>query len=530
MRGNIEISLWGCFRVTAPDQTDMTPRSAKACALLALLATSRGMLRNRKWLQSMLWSDRQPVQGAGSLRQALTEIRRCFGPFSDLLITNRRDVGLDVTRISLVEPDAPTHVQFLEGLDVRDPEFEDWLRQERLQSDAMPPAQSQNDHTVQSMSVVLVPLPTADPNTQLVRDVFVDSLARSLTETLGLQTEISSVELTGGTRHQVCVQAFPASNDQIGLRVRLLVGHLNAVIWTGIGAVDSALLAPLRDTTLGRLCNETVQQLADFLLTVPSDRLQITDRANALCRQSIRKIFSLDPVEFETADRLLSEAFEISPRGVFLAWKAQLNVMRLVERTGGCPEGLADSVRALSRRAMELDPWNSVVLATLANAHLLLDRNKSAALDFANRSVELNPLNPLALDSKARGLLHAGRLEEAYAYSKRSQLVCSTSPNKFFWDMGLCVNATFLGRNEEALRLAKTASASRPGFTAPLRYKTVLLANSGDIEGARDTAKQISSQEAGFSVNRLVNDPTYPVAPLRERGLLETDEIRALMD
>src|SRR5262249_20867811 len=78
-RPELRISVIGTFRVLAPNDEDLTPRGRKARALLALLALTPTRRRSRPALQDKLWSDRGPEQGAASLRQALTEIRRAFG-------------------------------------------------------------------------------------------------------------------------------------------------------------------------------------------------------------------------------------------------------------------------------------------------------------------------------------------------------------------------------------------------------------------------------------------------------------------
>ena len=109
--------LCGVFRIVTEDGRIITPRAAKAQAMLALLLTEPNMTRTRKWLQDKLWSDRGKKQGQESVRQSLQQIRRAFGDLSDILITveNQHTVSLDRDRVMI----APCQDrQFLEGLDV----------------------------------------------------------------------------------------------------------------------------------------------------------------------------------------------------------------------------------------------------------------------------------------------------------------------------------------------------------------------------------------------------------------------------
>ena len=130
----LRIVLSGRFAVVSPGAGNLTPVGAKSQALLAMLASSPDRTRTRRWLAEKLWSDRGPDQASGSLRQALTDIRATLGVHSGLLGADRQKVWLDETRVAVQMTEAP-HPEFLEGIDVRDPEFGVWLRMERLRRD-----------------------------------------------------------------------------------------------------------------------------------------------------------------------------------------------------------------------------------------------------------------------------------------------------------------------------------------------------------------------------------------------------------
>src|SRR6266540_587867 len=139
-RPELRICVIGAFRVLAHDDQDLTPRGRKARALLALLALTPTRRRSRPALQDKLWSDRGSEQGAASLRQTLTEIRRVFGDrYRDCLVSDMRGIGLAQDRVTVdldtadlselgrkVEPPL-----LLEDVDVADEEFEHWLRNQR---------------------------------------------------------------------------------------------------------------------------------------------------------------------------------------------------------------------------------------------------------------------------------------------------------------------------------------------------------------------------------------------------------------
>src|SRR3954467_11193081 len=101
-RPELRVCVIGAFRVLTHDGQDLTPRGRKARALLAILALTPTRRRSRAALQDKLWSDRGPEQGAASLRQTLTEIRRAFGNgYRDYLVTDPQGVGLAPDQVTV---------------------------------------------------------------------------------------------------------------------------------------------------------------------------------------------------------------------------------------------------------------------------------------------------------------------------------------------------------------------------------------------------------------------------------------------
>lgn len=124
----LKFVIFGQFRIYSSDGDDLTPRSSKSQALLLLLIRSPHALRGRRWLQDKLWSDRAPEQGANSLRQELSQIRRTFGGYSNILGADRQNVWLNLKEVVV---DQTSNGDLVEGLDARDGEFEYWLSCER---------------------------------------------------------------------------------------------------------------------------------------------------------------------------------------------------------------------------------------------------------------------------------------------------------------------------------------------------------------------------------------------------------------
>src|SRR5262245_44726497 len=145
---SLELVLLGGFQAgVAGHVIDIAGRKERA--LLAVLAMPPGEPRSREKLAGLLWSDRSDKQARDSLKQALLRLRKSFGSLHTLPIVtdrasvtlNRAEVAIDVqefeqlvaagTLDGLARATKLYRGDLLEGLDVRDPAFEEWLLFER---------------------------------------------------------------------------------------------------------------------------------------------------------------------------------------------------------------------------------------------------------------------------------------------------------------------------------------------------------------------------------------------------------------
>jgi len=142
----------GALRLRDSAGIDLTPRTRKARALLAVLALgNRSLSRTR--LADLLWSDRGEEQARSSIRQAIFELRR-VDPDRELVRSPGRDeVELDAGQVKtdlmlirlaaesgddeqLVRMLSAAEPGLLTDLDGLDPEFDSWLQVERANEPA----------------------------------------------------------------------------------------------------------------------------------------------------------------------------------------------------------------------------------------------------------------------------------------------------------------------------------------------------------------------------------------------------------
>lgn len=142
----IALALLGGFRAQL-DGTAITMPTRKAQALLAYLALTPGQTHPRDKLAALLWGSLRESQARGSLRQALTTVRRVLGDSGALQLAGGT-VGLDPAAIEVDVALFEAHVakgsvsgfaeaarlyrgDLLSGLDIPEGAFQEWLLTER---------------------------------------------------------------------------------------------------------------------------------------------------------------------------------------------------------------------------------------------------------------------------------------------------------------------------------------------------------------------------------------------------------------
>ena len=146
-----KVSLLGDFRLHTTNDEDVSIKGKKNAALLASILLDPDKRISRGDAESLLWSQRSPHQAKASLRQCLSELREQLDRFSNVeLVTNRLEISLALDAIILdveeiIGVAASDNVsekirfadrcegEFLKGLKIVDPAFEDWVYARRLQ-------------------------------------------------------------------------------------------------------------------------------------------------------------------------------------------------------------------------------------------------------------------------------------------------------------------------------------------------------------------------------------------------------------
>jgi TolB-like protein len=145
----LRLKLLGGYEARVAEGPVIGIAAKKTRALLAYLALAGGRRYRRDKLADLLWSDRGDKQARDSLRQALVELRDALADIRPAPLTTDHDlVSVDPAAVEvdalqferLAAHDSADELRhavalydgdLLDGLDARDPAFDDWLRDER---------------------------------------------------------------------------------------------------------------------------------------------------------------------------------------------------------------------------------------------------------------------------------------------------------------------------------------------------------------------------------------------------------------
>ena len=526
----VKLRLFGTFSVVDSRGLDLTPRSSKAQGLLALLASDPNGTRTRAWLQSKLWSDRGAAQAAGSLRQCLVQTRKALGEYADLLSATRKTVVLDLSRLEVSDHTG----EFLEGLDVQDEEFETWLRFHRRETKAKnvsrveSPFKQPPERRLPEYQKLIITYATGfeitDKPTVWLSRVFADGIAQQLQETFSRHVSICPNASGDEKCWLIELSAFQCSEEEVAVRASLKDGVTGRHVWAETSSMQMRGAPPVDHPKLKLLSNRLVEVVADTLFLERADE----DCPDVLCRKAIKNLFSINPDLTKEADSQFATAFDISQRGLYLAWRAQTKAIRKVEKHETDMLALCEEGQFLAERALELEPNNSMVLATVANTlgHLLKDDLRG--LHLAKRSVLLNPSNPMAWWSLSSAHVYAGDTKSAYRSAKIARELALLSPHRFWWDSLLIGIPMLMGNNAEAQKFAELSHEQNRNFRPPMRYLIAFYANTGRDEEALLMAEKLRKLEEDFSIERLVRDAEYPASLLHKASDMELDRISAL--
>ena len=528
------IRLVGVFEVRDDSGRDCTPRGAKARAILAMLCQTPDRRRARRWLEARLWSDRGAEQASGSLRQALMEIRKALGTEADRLETDRDTVRLQGVLTDL-EQDQPAAVralqsgrEFLEGIDIIDQSFEDWLREERQR--------------VETAMGVQRPDQARLPVAQTARLPFVIRLGglpqgvgsfagRALADAIGrLLSEFAHIDVYGSggapippdlPREGMTLHVEGAEiQDRVHVLVSLSSIASGQIIWNQRAAVPVAEADFIGAGDLPPLVFQAADAALAHFPQLPECQAG-PRRANALIANALSDMFSYDGDRLLAADRQLVEAGEIATSARIYAWRVLVRQIMVVERTGEDYPQLMAEIDEFSRKALELSKANPLVLSLVGLSRVMIDENPTAGSILARDALAMSPYNAHSYLAQAVALSRQGDNPGALESARRGAEIAARTAHVHWWEAVSGLVALRCENYAAAIAHYEAAHYRAPSFRAAMRHLLFLYLAVGEREKAARVYRGLIRAEPGFTLDRIQNEPDYPAVTLRRSGLVD---------
>lgn len=538
---DITVQLLGHFRIASQSGENLTPQSQKAQGVLALLATGKGCQRSRMWLQDKLWSDSDPEKSSANLRQSLTTIRRALGEHADLLQANRLSVWLDESRLEIdwhpdmaVDAVSGENAGFLEGLDIADPEFSDWLQMMRSAGGgngavaALPAATQAASRATAPWRVALLTSEDSFSTAFHLENEFISLLARNISESSNIEITFEPLVDPDGQALEVRAKATALNDGNIGLRVFAQHAKTRRAFWSET-AVSSGASGPIEKSfDLLGLSFRLLSALArEINLDSPAGSSEVP--SSFLLGTVLPSVFSFRPEKLDQADELLGHVEDERLSATALGWRAQIAVVRLIERFSGDVDEYIGMGKMLAAKAIESDAMNSMALATAANANVLLDWDFTAGAELSSLAIRVNPSNPFVWWAYSNAALYAGDAGKALEAAKVARQLSAKSPMQFWCEFQIGLAAISAGDIDQAARALETSSALSPQFRPPRRYLLAIYSHRGEVERAERMIRELKALEPDFTVEAFAADPDYPVSLARNSGLINQEFFKRFM-
>jgi len=515
----LDINLFGpCIvRKDGPGGYEITGTKHKA--LFAMLATGPFGRRTRSFLQDALWGVSTYDGGRVSFRRAIADIKENLGSDFDLFLTKTNsELSLNLDQVNFLG--RPGGGTFLEGLDVKDDGFNEWLmgiRQNPSQIFGLysishqPPPRS----LLPMVAVIPFRLVTGDPSHDVLGDWVAEEICRSLSRS-NLMAVIS---------HLSARQLGSARIDIEDIRELLSPDYCLTGSFRVEGA-NAILDADFIDVSTGRiLLTRTFHaQVSDFL---SSQSTAIRDLSNVIGRTiasdtlihvrgrdlhdledhrvllaGIGMMHELRLSSFARSRLLIEEAVSRAPHAAEpLAWLGDWYVMSIWNGWSSDAVGDAALARECTQKALDLEPDNPLCLAVDGVVHSALQNNQADAERQFDRALGANPND--ALSKLFSGVMHAFRDNGAKAVAQVSeaQALSPADPLGYLYHSFAAYAHVSNETYEEAVQLADRSLELNKRHVSTLRTKLCAHYHLDQLDEMHQTGAQLRELMPAFCLD-----------------------------
>ena len=206
--------------------------------------------------------------------------------------------------------------------------------------------------------------------------------------------------------------------------------------------------------------------------------------------------------DFEEAHRLLQALIDRGVRHPLpIAWLGNWHVLRVQQGWSDDPQRDTYLASECTKRALDMDPDNSLALAVNGFVHVNLLKKFDVAEKSYERALAANPSNAFAWLLK--GTLHAFKSEGERAVEHTERALCAVAARSASLLLRFAgrYRRAVAGRYERALELAQRSLKANRKHTSTLRVMTVAQWQLGHHVEARKTVQELLRLQPTMTVS-----------------------------
>lgn len=474
---SITASLFGEFRLEAPNGEVVPLTNRRASLLLAVLCIEPGHSMDREALARLLWADRFVPQAKASLRQCLHELKRRLDDHQiDALAVSRAEVALKPSSLrsdldvleALIAAGETDHLAdqlfsignrpLLQGVTLN-PSFDEWLAERRDHVDARLRSGLSNairaadnpaaEHLIEAVRVrfpsyrtfntvehqaTLALLPFAQIDTVggnfFLADGIVDELSTRLVGIQGIalagRTSVNAVAAKGGTLTEIAGELGVSHliegevrriEEEIEVRIALINGATGTEIWSDHlnGSIEQFFdrRKVIGTNVIAGICGA----LGLTASPAPLRKMTSDREAYALYLQGRSMIQRMGGADVSAKGiEFYEQALEIDPEFAE-CWTALADAYIMTAAVTPSLERVEQSTKAAqcARRALELDPGQGHAFSILG-IHEWTQFSPADALEMAFEAYARDPNDADVCSRLGSCLLYLGKAKEALPY------------------------------------------------------------------------------------------------------------------
>lgn len=539
-----KLFLLGPFALHDAAGKNCTPKGKKAQALISLIALAPRQQRTRVWLRDKLWSESNERKSATSLRQVIFELRRDLGwAFEAIFDVDRHSISfkpgavwtdyaaLQADPSMLSKLDIARDTELLEGIDVRDEEFEDWLLLERQiwvekaegyfeNKIDHPVAMSETQDVLRPAAVLPEPparvsigvLPSiqqgCDRSTSHVADIVLEGIAKNICEIhradifdfRDMQTHSDSIVGGNDADYLIRVRVLQIRSS---LTITFFLYHADrmSLAWSQSIQTDVEDVLNFDSYVTAGFISQNVDRMSKTLASKAGDAKQSDTTKDITGYTALNMMFRLDENALKNAEHLLIENQKGTDEALFSALQTYAASFKVGENLGHLDMATASETAHLARFALNQNPFNAISLACLGHTMGYVFQDHALGGELLERALNLNANQAFVWDHYALNKLYSGDYEAAHKAAKRAVFLGSYSPISYSYDTTLAMTSTMLGQHGQAIQSSRNALLKQPRFGAAMRYLLVNLAATSQDEDAAATYQDILKYDPAFADN-----------------------------